>query len=58
MAKREAKRVAFPNAVDLPKSIRPEQPQKREKEIVLEERTLTVDPQTKKVTKSFFDEIG
>lgn len=60
MAKREAKRVAFPNAVDYtkPATAKPEPAPKREKEIVLEERTLSVDPTPKKVHKSFFDEIG
>ena len=61
MAKREAKRVAFPNNVDYEKKPRTETPAPvvREKEIVLEQRTLTVEqPHAKKVHKSFFDEIG
>jgi len=30
----------------------------KEKEIILEQRTIVVEPQPKKVHKSFFDEIG
>lgn len=57
-AKRETKRVS-PNTPDMSVNFRSEPP-KREKEIVLEERTLavTVEPLPKKVQKSFFDEIG
>ncbi len=58
MAKREAKRVAFPNAPDIEKPIRTEPVQIREKEIILEQRTISVEIQPKKVQKSFFDEIG
>lgn len=58
MAKREAKRAAFPNTVDFEKTVRPEPVQVREKEIILEQRTITVEVQPKKVQKSFFDEIG
>lgn len=63
MAKREAKRVAFPNAVNLlefEKAVRPEPAPAvvREREIILEERTLKVETQARKVQKSFFDEIG
>jgi cell division initiation protein len=58
MAKQEAKRVAFPNAINYERVTKPEPVVKREKEIVLEERTLTVESQPKKVQKSFFDEIG
>lgn len=58
MAKREAKRVAFPNSVDFEKTVRPEPIPMREKEIILEQRTITVEAQPKKVQKSFFDEIG
>jgi len=57
MVKREARRVAFPNNVDAPKTLRPDAG-KREKEVILEERTITTEPQPKKVQKSFFDEIG
>jgi hypothetical protein len=59
MAKKEAKRIAFPNNVDYERKTRVETPPPvREKEIILEQRTLTVEPQPKKVHKSFFDEIG
>ena len=63
MAKREAKRVAFPNSTNMlefEKSIRvePSPAPVREREIVLEERTLMVETQSRKVQKSFFDEIG
>ncbi|MDH4090553.1 MAG: DivIVA domain-containing protein [Cyclobacteriaceae bacterium] len=58
LAKREAKRVAFPNTVDFEKAVRPEPPVEREKEIILEQRTMKVESQPKKVQKSFFDEIG
>lgn len=63
-AKREAKRVAFPNAVDAEKKPKVEtapvrEPvREKEKEIIFEQRTLVVEPQPKKVQKSFFDEIG
>lgn len=60
MAKREAKRVAFPNAAEVERTFKPEpvQVKEKEKEIILEERTITVEVQPKKVHKSFFDEIG
>lgn len=58
LAKREAKRVAFPNTVDFEKVVRPEPPVQREKEIILEQRTMKVESQPNKVQKSFFDEIG
>lgn len=58
MARREAKRVMFSGAGDMHlKNVEPQQP-KREKEVVLEERTLSVEQPPKKVQKSFFDEIG
>jgi cell division initiation protein len=59
-AKREAKRVAFPNSVDFEKKTKPEpvQVREKEKEIIFEKRTIVAEPQPKKVTKSFFDEIG
>lgn len=54
MAKRETRRAIFPNLeFELSrKSI------VTEKEIVLEEQTILVETATKKVQKSFFDEIG
>jgi cell division initiation protein len=58
MAKREAKRVAFPNSPDIEKTPRTEPVQIREKEVILEQRTIAVEIQPKKVQKSFFDEIG
>ncbi len=60
MAKREAKRVAFPNTADFEMTTRPDPVPVtiREKEIILEQRTITVEPQPKKVQRSFFDEIG
>jgi cell division initiation protein len=58
-AKREAKRVAFPNSVDFERKVKPEPVQNREKEkeIIFEQRTIVVEA-PKKVQKSFFDEIG
>lgn len=57
LARREAKRVVFSSAGDMQlKNTEP--PQKREKEVVLEEHTLSVEQPPKKVQKSFFDEIG
>jgi len=58
LAKRETRRIAFPNSVDSEKKVRTEPVQIREKEIVLEQRTITVETPPKKVQKSFFDEIG
>ena len=61
LAKREAKRIAFPNAVDVEKKVvkaEPVQVREKEKEIIFEQRTIIVEPQPKKVQKSFFDEIG
>ena len=57
-AKREAKRAAFPNSVDLEKKSKAEPVPMREKEIIYEQRTIVVEPPPKKVQKSFFDEIG
>lgn len=59
-AKREAKRVAFPNAVEVDKKSKaePVQIREKEKEIIFEQRKIIVEPQPKKVHKSFFDEIG
>ena len=58
LAKRETKRIAFPNSVDSDRKVRTEPVQIREKEIILEQRTLVVETPPKKVQKSFFDEIG
>jgi|SRR5688572_1759746 len=60
LAKREAKRAAFPNSVDTEKKAKAEPipVREKEKEIIFEQRTLIVEPQPKKVQKSFFDEIG
>ena len=60
LARREAKRVMHSNATpDQPNHGHvPEPVLKREREIVLEERSPSVEPQPKKVQKSFFDEIG
>jgi cell division initiation protein len=64
MAKREAKRVAFPNSVESEKVARAEspvfQPQQpaEEKETRKEPEPVMVEEQPKKVKKSFFDEIG
>jgi cell division initiation protein len=60
MAKREAKRVAFPNTnmLEFEKTVRLEPAPVREREIVLEERTIRVEAPVRKVQKSFFDEIG
>ena len=62
MAKKEAKRVAFPNSVDQEKSPRTE-PLKVEaapekKEVAPEHQPVLVEEPPKKVKKSFFDEIG
>jgi cell division initiation protein len=56
MAKRETKRLAFPN-IDFERTLKPEP--MIEKEIVLEQQTVFVESaQPKKVQKSFFDDIG
>ena len=59
-AKREVKRAAFPNSVDMEKKAKAEPVliREKEKEIIFEQRTITVEPPPKKVQKSFFDEIG
>ncbi|MEJ7647133.1 MAG: DivIVA domain-containing protein [Chryseolinea sp.] len=57
MVKREARRVAFPNSVDISKAARNEQAPKRDKEVVLEDRPSAIEQPPKKV-QSFFDEIG
>lgn len=59
-AKREAKRAVFPNSIEPEKKAKPEpvQIREKEKEIIFEQRTIIVEPQPKKVHKSFFDEIG
>jgi cell division initiation protein len=56
MAKREAKKLAFPN-IDFDRKLKPEPV--IEKEIILQHLTVPVEaPQLRKVQKSFFDEIG
>ena len=60
MAKREAKRVAFPNNVDVEKTAHSENAFSEpalEKEVVHEQQPVLAD-QPKNVKKSFFDEIG
>lgn len=68
MAKREAKRIAFPNHVSLEKIFRPEPilsvtSNEIPKDVVVEQKTIFVETtvqstQPKKVMKSFFDEIA
>lgn len=60
MAKREAKKIAFPNILPLEKPMRAETTTTLiEKEVVLEQQTIMVEAAPpKKVLKSFFDEIG
>jgi len=61
MAKREAKKIAFPNSTNntLDRILRPEPAQVIEKEIILEHQTIVIETaQPKKMQKSFFDEIG
>ncbi len=58
MAKREAKRIAFPNAVAFERSATTSRETVVEREVVLEQQVITVETQPKKVQKSFFDEIG
>jgi len=67
MAKREARRVAFPNSVEGDKTARPEpialeQPAQDEpvqqEEVEQEPQPVMVEEQPKKVKKSFFDDIG
>ena len=63
MAKREAKRVAFPNSVESERSARTEttdhlEPTLKKEEPSPEPQPVLVDEQPKKVKKSFFDDIG
>lgn len=62
MAKREAKKIAFPNSSSntLDRILRPEPGTVViEQEVILEHQTITVETaQPKKMQKSFFDEIG
>jgi cell division initiation protein len=59
MARREARRVVHSNSVmDQQPSYIPEPVLKREREVIVDERSPSVEPQPKKVQKSFFDEIG
>jgi cell division initiation protein len=56
MAKREAKKLAFPN-IDFDRKLKPEPV--IEKQITLQHLAVPVEtPQPRKVQKSFFDEIG
>lgn len=55
MAKRETKKLAFPN-IDFERMLKPEPVV--EKEIVIEQTVFAEIVQPKKVQKSFFDEIG
>jgi cell division initiation protein len=57
MARREAKRVIHSSSSE-PSAYIPEPVLKREREVILEDRSPAVEPQPKKVQKSFFDEIG
>jgi cell division initiation protein len=63
MAKREAKRVAFPNSVEPEEMVRKEvahepEPTDEAAELAQEPQPVMVEEQPKKVKKSFFDEIG
>lgn len=63
MAKREAKRVAFPNSVEPEEMVRKEvarepEPTDEAAEPAQEPQPVMVEEQPKKVKKSFFDEIG
>lgn len=62
MAKREAKKIAFPNSSSntLDRILRPEPTTTViEQEVIFEHQTITVETaQPKKLQKSFFDEIG
>ena len=62
MAKKEAKRVAFPNSVETEKTPKTEavssEPVPEKKETAPEPQPVMVEEQPKKVKKSFFDEIG
>jgi cell division initiation protein len=63
-AKIESRKMIFPNAVEFDRVAKPEPAVHREREIILEERTITVESTSniespaKKVQRSFFDEIG
>ena len=66
MAKKEAKRVAFPNSVDSERPasqaesqtpVEPSESEKEEEEVQQPQPVMAEEP-TKKVKKSFFDEIG
>ena len=62
MAKKEAKRVAFPNSVETEKTPKTEtdssEPVAEKKETAPEPQPVMMEEQPKKVKKSFFDEIG
>ncbi len=59
MAKKEAKRVAFPNTVDSEKATQSQaEGPAGEKEAAEEQQPVMIEEQPKKVKKSFFDEIG
>jgi cell division initiation protein len=62
MAKKEAKRAAFPNSVETEKSPRTDtassEPVAEKKETAPEPHPVMMEEQPKKVKKSFFDEIG
>lgn len=62
MAKKEARRVAFPNNVDSEKPTRSEQPAEPQStganDEVQEPQPVMAEEQPKKIKKSFFDEIG
>jgi cell division initiation protein len=63
MAKKEAKKVAFPNTIDHEKVVRAEVPAPTETaseqmELKKDPEPVLVEEQPKKVKKSFFDEIG
>jgi len=61
MAKKEAKRVAFPNSVESEKASRTEttvESAPEKKEVAPAPQPVLVEEQPKKVKKSFFDEIG
>jgi cell division initiation protein len=59
MAKKEAKRVAFPNSVETEKIAKADvEPLDEKKEETVESQPVMVEEPPKKVKKSFFDEIG
>ena len=57
MAKKEAKRVAFPNSVETEKAPKTET-DSSEPVAAPEPQPVMMEEQPKKVKKSFFDEIG